>query len=107
MSHAAPSELPVTKVPAPPIGTASPEMEKRFGSTTAPSTPMPETSFRTATSRQSERSAIDMSSDKNPDPTDTVSVHRITWFAPERPVENGTVFLRPEAPEAAETPTED
>jgi hypothetical protein len=48
-----------------------------------------------------------MSSDKNPDPTDTVSVHRITWFAPERPVENGTVFLRPEAPEAAETPTED
>lgn len=36
----------------------------------------------------------------NPDRTRTrarfAPLHRITWFAPERPVENGTVHVRPE-----------
>jgi hypothetical protein len=37
-----------------------------------------------------------MSSDAGQKPKNSAAAHRITWFAPDRPVENGTIFLRPE-----------
>jgi hypothetical protein len=37
-----------------------------------------------------------MTNDADTERTQPASAHRITWFAPERPVENGTVFVRPE-----------
>jgi len=46
-----------------------------------------------------------MSTDASQELTSPAAAHRVTWFAPERPVENGTVFLRPES--ASPAPTED
>ena len=34
------------------------------------------------------------------------SAHRVTWFAPDRPVDGGTVFVRPDTPETPMTPAE-
>lgn len=45
-----------------------------------------------------------MSSDAGQKPKNPAAAHRITWFAPNRPVENGTIYLRPEG---AQSPVED
>lgn len=37
-----------------------------------------------------------MSFDAGKEQAPSAPAHRITWFAPERPVENGTVYVRPE-----------
>jgi hypothetical protein len=55
-------------------------------------------------SARPEGSSSNMFSDKGQEPTGSASVQRITWFAPDRPVENGTVFVRPEV---LATPVED
>jgi hypothetical protein len=42
-----------------------------------------------------------MSLDTGEEQAQSAPAHRISWFAPERPVENGTVYVRPEpAPDA-------
>ncbi|MBO0874978.1 MAG: hypothetical protein J2P19_16480 [Pseudonocardia sp.] len=37
-----------------------------------------------------------MSLDAGNEQLHTAPADRVTWFAPERPVENGTVYVRPE-----------
>ncbi|GAA5170082.1 hypothetical protein GCM10023321_66620 [Pseudonocardia eucalypti] len=47
-----------------------------------------------------------MSVDAGKERAQSAPAHRITWFAPERPVENGTVYVRPEPPADAGEPAD-
>jgi hypothetical protein len=54
----------------------------------------------------SQKGSPQMSLDAGNEQARTAPAHRINWFAPERPVENGTVYVRPEPASDAGAPSD-